>query len=313
MTRQFKDLLKRFFFRIHKMLIRFGIHILPIHYYSPIPNIIELEKTKDIWKKRSEMKGVKLDIQNQIENLSQICLPFENEYHGNKTYLEGVRMSYGPGYGYIEAQTLHAFIRCYKPKKIIEVGSGVSTYCMLKAIELNGVNCELTCIEPYPSDKLKELANQNKIRLINEKVQTVSPDVFERLEENDLLFIDSSHTVKPGSDVNFLFLEIMPRLNKGVNIHIHDIYFPFDFDRAVLKTFYHAMETSLLHAYLIDNSRIEIIFCLSLLHYDAQEDLKKIFKEYEPENDHLGTPVSNTAFEQDGKHFPSAIYLKTLN
>ncbi|HID20558.1 MAG TPA: hypothetical protein EYP28_06455 [Methanophagales archaeon] len=173
MNRKLKDMLKRGFLSIHKLGIHFGIHILPVHYYSPIPNILELEKTKDIWAKKSELPGIKADLNEQCDNLKTICLPYQHEYFGNKVYLEGVSQHFGPGYGYIEAQALYAVIRYYKPKKVIEVGSGVSTYCMLAALEKNreevGKDYQLISIEPYPSGKLKELAQEHKIKLISQK------------------------------------------------------------------------------------------------------------------------------------------------
>lgn len=207
MKRRIKDIFKRAFFNIHKLGIRFGIHIVPVHYYSPVPNILELQRTKSLWAKKSDLPGISINIDEQISNLKNICLPYQKEYAGNKTYKEGAAQYFGPGYGYIEAQALHAVIRYYKPKRIIEVGSGVSTLCMLSALNMNSIdtmdNYKMTCIEPHPSNRLKELT---EINLISQKVQSVPISLFSELRENDILFIDSSHTVKPGSDVNFLIL-----------------------------------------------------------------------------------------------------------
>ncbi len=316
MKRHIKNLIKRQLFSIYKLGTRLGVHILPVHYYSPIPNIIDLERTKSIWAKKSELPGLELDLEQQVNNLKRICMPYQSEYEGNKAYKYAVDKAFGPGYGYIEAQALHAVIRHYKPKRIIEVGSGVSTWCMLTALQLNkdetGSDPSFTCIEPYPSQKLRELKG-SRIELIEKQVQTVSfNEAFVELGENDFLFIDSSHTVKPGSDVNYLILEILPKLSTGVIIHFHDIYLPYDYALNVLQTFFHWMETSLLRAFLVHNDKARIIFCQSHLHYDRKEALKEVFPEYNPQKDINGIrdekykPFENPIDE----HFPASIYIQ---
>ena len=132
-----RNALKRVILSIHKLGIRVGIHLLPVHYHSTIPNILELKKTYDVWAKKSELPGLTVDLNDQMANLKTICKPYLSEYASNKYYRDGVSRNFGPGYGYIEAQALHAFIRHYQPRRIVEVGSGVSTYCMFKAAEFN--------------------------------------------------------------------------------------------------------------------------------------------------------------------------------
>ena len=180
-------------------------------------DIIELGRTKNEWARKSELPGLRVDVEEQVKNLLEICLPYQSEFLGNQTYREAVAQHYGPGYGYVEAQALHGVIRHFKPGKVIEVGSGVSTHCMLAALALN--ECEgapravVRCVEPYPS---RRLARTPGITLIESKVQTIPTEIFAGLGEGDFLFIDSSHTVKPGSDVNYLVLEVLPRLRPGV-------------------------------------------------------------------------------------------------
>ncbi len=313
MKRRIKDALKRLLFRFYRLGSRFGVHIMPTHYYVGAPNIIELERTRDEWQKKSEMPGLHTDLDEQLERLRTVCLSYQSEYAGNAAYLEGQARSYGPGYGYIEAQAVHAVIRHYAPKQIIEVGSGISTHCMLTALDLNHRNnaaeTTLTCVEPYPSARLRQTPG---IELLEKRVQSVPVDVFRKLNSGDFLFIDSSHTVKPGSDVNYLILEVLPVLAPGVIVHIHDIFLPYDFQRNVLKTFLHWSETSLLRAYLTFNERAAVLFCLSHLHYDRQEELKQIFPEYDPAPDIDGlNPPSVRPFEQPQRHFPASIYLET--
>ena len=313
MKRQLKDALKRQLFRLYRLGSRFGVHVVPVHYYVGVPDVIELERTTGEWQRKSELPGIELDLDAQLDALRAACVPYQAEFAGNSTYLEAIARSYGPGYGYVEAQALHSVIRHYKPRRIIEVGSGVSTHCMLTALELNRRDgaepAAMTCVEPYPSARLRQTSG---IKLLEHRVQAVPVDVFRQLQAGDFLFIDSSHTVKPGSDVNYLFLEILPVLAPRVIVHIHDIYLPYDYQRNVLKTFLHWSETSLLRAYLTHNSRVSILFCLSLLHYERQGQLRDVFPEYDPAPDVNGLNIDTVRpFEQLRGHFPSSIYLET--
>lgn len=309
------NFLKHLWWELYRIGLRFGVHIIPVHYYSPLPNLIELEKTQETWAKKSELTGINIGLTEQIQTLQTLCLPYQQEYLGNKIYHEAVKQGFGQGYGYIEAQALRGIIRYFQPRKVIEVGSGISTYCILNALEnnqkLNQTDFQLNCIEPYPSASLKQLS---KINLIPQPVQTLELDFFQMLEANDLLFIDSSHTVKTGNDVNYLILEVLPRLKTGVIIHFHDIFFPYDYPRNSLQTFFPWMETVLLHSFLINNSHIKILFCLSQLHYEKPAILQEIFPDYHPQKDKNGLrhdyyqPFENPQNE----HFPSSIYLQVL-
>jgi hypothetical protein len=136
---------------------------------------------------------------------------------------------------------------------------------------------------------------------------------FTNLEKGDLLFIDSSHTVKPGSDVNYIILEILPRLNKGVIVHFHDIFLPYDYQRDVLTNYFQWCETALLRAFLINNNKTKITFCLSMLHYDRQDSLKEVFPEYQPQNDVNGLTYGiYEPFTAINEHFPASIYIQIL-
>lgn len=316
MRRAVKDWLKEVFFWMYKLGTRMGIFILPVHYYSSEPNILELEKTADIWAKPSSLPGLHVDLDEQITKLGEVSIPFQHEYIGNKIYKTAIAAQYGPGFGYIEAEVLHAVIRHYKPSRVVEIGSGRSTYCMVQALKQNenmdGKSWEVICIEPYASRPLRALAESGKnIHLLSQSVQSASLDLFAHLSVNDLLFVDSSHVVKAGSDVNHIILEILPRLNSGALVHFHDICFPYDYQRDLLRTFLHNNETSLLRAFLTFNQKFRILFCLSHLHYERREDLKSIFPDYEPQSDWNG--LANEKCDPDIKHFPSSLWLQVCN
>lgn len=315
MKRAIRRLAKRAAVSIHRLGTRLGVHVLPVHYHSPVPDILELRNTRAVWTRKSELPGLGIDLDEQAENLRTICAPYRSEYEGNRAFTYAVHHAFGPGYGYIEAQALHGVIRHFKPKRIVEVGSGVSTHCMIDALEANkndsGIDYSITCIEPYPSPRLRRM---RQIVLIDKPVQEVPFEgVFSRLGEDDLLFIDSSHTVKPGGDVNYLVLEILPRLGRGVIVHFHDIFLPYDYRPDVLDTFLHWTETSLLRAFLIHNPRVRILFCQSHLHYERPDVFESVFPEYKPRPPYtagLREDGRDALDGEDGLHFPTSIYLR---
>ena len=304
--KKIKKLAKIIFLGLFKFGLKFKVIILPDYYYIPVSNILDLNKDKS-WQKKSDLNGIKIDLENQIKNIKKIILPFQDEYKNGEIYNEALKLNAGPGYGVIEAQALHGVIRYYSPKKIVEIGSGVSTHCMLSAGAKN-----ITCIEPYPSNFIKK---NTKIKLIKKKLQHCDIEIFENLSAGDFLFVDSTHTLKIGSDVSKIYLEIIPKLKPGVIIHIHDVYFPYNYTRNINNTMFQWLETQMLQALLIDNQKIEILFCMSHLHYEFSNDLKEIFPMYEPQKDIDGICVNKVKYYlnvfPDKGFFPASIYLIT--
>ncbi len=310
MNQSLRKMTKGLVSEMHRTALKAGIVVLPNHFYAPVADVHELRRTQSSWARRSSMLGVDVDLARQIAALNDMVLPFEPEYRGNATYSEGVAGGAGPGFGYIEAQALHGVLRSLKPRRIIEVGSGVSTHCAMHAVGLNakeGRPATITCIEPYPSAFLQQAAATGAVELVKSPVQALDPDFFLGLEAGDLLFIDSTHAVKPGGDVVYLYLEVLPRLKPGVTVHIHDIYLPYVYQRDVLSALFQWSETALLQALLTNNAHLSIVFCLSQLHYDAPETLAAVFPEYDPQ------PAADGLVEPGAPgHFPASIYLKTL-
>ena len=304
LKKDLRSALKDSFGYMHEAGSRVGLIVLPKHYYVPFPDLRQLRQTRPRWAKRSQMRGVAVDLDQQIEALHTLVQPFESEYRGNARFREATQNAFGPGFGYIEAQALHGFLRATKPARIIEVGSGVSTHCMLAATSQNaaeGAPTSITCVEPFPSTWLRSAP----VRLVQEKVEDVDLGLFDELTAGDFLFIDSTHAVRVGGDVLCIINEILPRLRPGVYVHFHDIYFPYDFQRDADKSLFQWLETAMLHAYLIGNPRMAILFCLSHLHYDRQPALKQIFPDYEPDMDQDGLSIPG----HPDRHFPSSLYL----
>jgi len=172
-------------------------------------------------------------------------------------------------------------IRYLKPKRYIEVGSGLSTYYCSLAAEKNaseGYPLQITCIEPFPYEKLYSIPG---IQIIAKEVQDVELSLFEQLESNDVLFIDSTHIVKVDSDVPFLYLEVLPILKVGVTIHVHDIPFPYNVpypaEDWIFKQLWPMLwnEAMLLQAFLLYNNSFTIELSTPMIRYFDEQFLKK--------------------------------------
>jgi predicted O-methyltransferase YrrM len=178
-------------------------------------------------------------------------------------------------YAYGDAASLYAMLRHFRPNRIIEVGSGYSTALMLDYGDQWQNELQLTSVEPYPDrllDQLKPDDLKNKLTLKQQRLEEISLNLFKTLKANDILFIDSSHVSKLGSDVNYYIFNILPRLNPGVIIHIHDIIWPFEFSDIKENRFWN--EPYLVRAFLENNPQFEIIFWPSYLKTKQAKALK---------------------------------------
>ena len=163
-------------------------------------------------------------------------------------------------FSWLDARALFVLFRHWRPRRVVEIGSGYSTLLMADVAErvLDG-NCAITSIEPFPRPFLRNMAD--RIELIEARVQDVPLRVFETLEAGDVLFVDSSHVAKTGSDVNFIFFEILPRLARGVRVHIHDIFLPMEYPKEwVIDENRSWNEQYLVRALLMFSHRFRVVF-----------------------------------------------------
>jgi hypothetical protein len=176
----------------------------------------------------------------------------------------------------IDPYVYYGMIRHFQPGTVLEVGSGWSTRLAARAALKNG-NTRLVSIEPYP-DPLLDAGYPGLDSLIKEKVEEVDLSVFQQLGENDILFIDTSHVVRTGGDVNYLYLEVLPRLRKGVVVHIHDIFFPEEYPRWwITERFLFWNEQYLLQAFLAFNSHFKVQFANNYMRLKYLDEVKKAF------------------------------------
>lgn len=252
--------------RMFRMCQKFGVNITPKHFYWPIPDLGTLDH-KD-WTASELSPAIDLGLPRQVQFLEQHLLRFapewnfpesptqlEEQFHFNNGYFERV-----------DAEIAYSLVRHYQPKRIIEVGSGNSTKVLAEALSRNGEEGypgELISIEPHPAPVLQK---PGLTRLIAKPVQSVPLDLFETLEENDILFLDSSHVVSVGSDVVHEFLHILPVIKPGVVVHIHDIFIPWDYPKKfVMTNLCFWGEQYMLQAFLSYNRDFKVIWAGSAM------------------------------------------------
>ena len=234
------------------------------HYYSPIPHKDDI-KLPDIKNNnlRPHLPDIKLNRENQ-KNILNDYLQFYTDIPFPENKKEKYRYYYNNDYfSYSDAIFLYSFLLKNKPKKIIEIGSGFSSAVILDTIEyFFSKQPDVTFIEPNP-ERLQNLIfkkDKNKFRLIEKRLQDTPIEIFSELNAGDLLFIDSSHVVKYGSDLQTLFFNILPFLPKGVFVHFHDIFYPFEYPYKWLKKGIYWNEIYFLRAFLSYNSDWDIYF-----------------------------------------------------
>jgi predicted O-methyltransferase YrrM len=169
-------------------------------------------------------------------------------------------------FGRADARIAFCLLKKLRPRRIVEVGSGYSTLLMtdVNARFLDGAT-SITCVEPYPRPFMYDMHAAGKIELIQKRAQEIPGELFDSLADGDLLFIDSSHVSKTGSDVNRLFLDVLPRLAAGVHVHVHDIFFPTDYPKDwVIEHAFSWNEQYLLQALLLGSHQFEVTYGGSL-------------------------------------------------
>lgn len=241
----------------------------PGHFYSPIPSLEEIHSREETLFNKAwrEIGDINLNVEGQALML-QSMKDYTSEFpYDSEAQAPELRYQLDNGFfGYQDALTLYAFMRHFSPKIVVEIGSGYSSSVMLDTNQsILADSTKLTFIEPYP-DRLYSLMRQkDNAEVIASPLQDVPLELFETLEAGDILFVDSSHVSKIGSDVNRIFFDILPRLKPGVIIHFHDIFYPFEYPKEWLLMGRAWNEAYLLRAFLQNNDNYEILMWNHLL------------------------------------------------
>lgn len=233
----------------------------PGHFYSPVPDMAEIEaQAARLFAPRRDVPGVALHEPEQLALFRALAAlareaPLEP--------VPGVSTRYGldnPSYGIGDASMLQAMLRHLRPRRYLEVGSGYTTALALDVNErFLGGTMSVTAIEPFPELLRKVLRPDDPVELLARPVQSVPIERFAALESGDVLFIDSTHVLKTGSDVQFLYTEVLPVLAQGVHVHVHDVFWPFEYLRHWVEAGRAWNECYLLRAFLAFNDAFGIV------------------------------------------------------
>ena len=262
---------------------RHGFHLVKRHYYSPVPDITDLPP--NYWDQVSEMPGVDMGLDRGLRFINEV-LP---DYIGSFRELFPLHRQPGQDfflingtYMAVDAHVYWCLIHHFKPRRIIEIGAHASTMiatAAVRSIAASGDHaCQITVIEPYPSDYIKSQDGRS-ITLLTKKVQDVPLDLFRELQSGDILFIDSTHMLRQGSDVQYEFLEVLPRLNQGVLVHVHDVSLPKHYPRVYFDNQIYWNEQYLLQAFLAFNSRFDVIWAGNAMMLAHETEMMEAFPE----------------------------------
>jgi len=257
------------------VLLKIGVFPVRNHYYEPQ---FDYRKKKQSLSQDRQLPGIDWNTGEQLKFLDHFSYSQElADIPQKKTDVLQFYFNNG-AFESGDAEYWYQLIRTFKPKRIFEAGSGNSTLMAIKAIKSNrkedpGYTCNHVCIEPYEIPRLEETG----VAVVRKKIEDIETAYFSVLEENDILFIDSSHIIRPQGDVLFEYLELLPALNAGVIVHIHDIFSPKNYLKHWLEDevrFWN--EQYLLEAFLSHNRDWKIIGALNYLHHNHYDKLKSV-------------------------------------
>jgi hypothetical protein len=260
-----------------RFMDRLGLQVVVKSFYSPIPDLKRIPDST--WERESELEGIHFDLEQQRHNLDELR-PYLHEFqppeqaNGDRNAYFLANGSYGP----VDAEVLYATVRAAKPTRIVELGSGYTTLITAKAClenEQEGAPVEYVAFDPYPG--VAHAGLPGLMDLVRAPAEELPTEVFGKLGENDLLIVDTTHTVKMGGDVNHVVLDALPRLGGGALVHFHDIFLPWEYPRKWAEDFgLYWSEQYLLQAFLSMNEEFEILYALYALARRRGDYLREI-------------------------------------
>jgi Methyltransferase domain len=245
---------------VRRVAERLGVQIVLKTYYSPIPDLERLPA--DVWDARDPLRGIEFDLDGQAEFVDRnLRAQLEGLSWGDGVAAEHAYDPLNDSYPLADARVLYAMICHLRPRQIVELGSGQTTRVIAQACRENAAGGEparLRAFDPFPTAVDERLPGLDELN--RTKAQDVSPEVFCELRAGDVLFVDTTHTVKIGSDVNHIFLRVLPLLAEGVYVHVHDVFLPYEYPRFFLEDYaLYWAEQYLVQAFLAFNSHFEVL------------------------------------------------------
>ncbi len=250
-----------------------GVHPVVDHYYEPLFHPRHLLHPLE---QRRALPGIDWRIDEQLKLLTSFSVDGPLEKVPRAKASEGAYFFDNGNFGGGDGDSLYHMIRHFRPRRVIEIGSGFSTLMAAIAIAENRRQypdspCEHVCVEPYEMPWLEATG----VRVVRQRVETLPADFFSALESGDLLFIDSSHMIRPQGDVTHLFLEILPALPSGVFVHVHDIFSPRDYPHDWLFELNRMWNEQYLLEALLSGGAWQVVLALNLLWHEHRPALEE--------------------------------------
>jgi predicted O-methyltransferase YrrM len=261
----------------HLPVSRAALHavgVLPVrrHYYEPYVDERSLHAPLDTPR---SLPGIDWNVDGQLAVLRQLRYRSELEHlEDDPSVPHGYRLQ-NPAFQHGDSEILYSLIRSRKPRRVVEIGSGFSTLVAAKALDRNGAEDPAyqprhICVEPFEKPWLESVG----VQVVRERVEALGTAFFASLGAGDLLFIDSSHMIRPQGDVLFEYLELLPTLRKGVIVHVHDIFTPRDYPRRwVIERHRYWNEQYLLEAFLSNNPEWRVLLGVNMMHADHFDEM----------------------------------------
>lgn len=252
-----------------------GFDLLRRNFYSPLPQLEELPP--DTFQRRLPMPGITWDM-DRYESLLRDLAPFLTEF-SPPTGFTWDNVMYGP----VESELLYALVRRNTPHRVVELGSGFTSLIIAAACRKNateGRPARYVAFDPFPREFVKKgIHGMDALEAVG--ATEVRQEEYEALAEGDILFIDTTHTVKAGSDVNRVMLEVLPTLAPGVLVHVHDVFLPYEYPRAFFENQCYWQEQYLLQALLTENPNFEVLFPASAVARERPDLLRTLLPQHE--------------------------------
>ena len=248
------------------------------HYHSPVVDPSTVAEYVASRSAPQEFPGIEIDLGRMDALWGEMAESIRNAPFPDQK-VPGLRFHYEGGpFPYGDALTLHGLMGRYRPQRIVEIGSGFSTACMLDSAEFHELEVQITCIEPFPQ-RLRSLLrplDSGMVKVIEKPVQEILvEDVVGALEEGDVLFVDSTHVLKTASDVHYELTELIPAVKPGVMVHVHDCPYPFEYPQLWIERNYSWNEVYALQAFLMFNSAFKVLFWGSMFRRMRQQKVLK--------------------------------------
>jgi Methyltransferase domain len=236
---------------------------------DPIPDRRSLG---DLERRVSDLHGVDMRESAQLDLLDKLA-PYRSEI---------AELGIQPGFGALDVEVLYGMVRRFSPRLFIEVKSGVSTLVTARAMAANeedgGAAGTINVLDPNATP---EIAEDARIAVRREDITKVPVDMFRQLARDDVLFVDTSHVLKTGSDVQYLFLDVLPQIPVGTLVHVHDVFLPREYPMSWLTDLRFANEQYVLQAFLAFNDSFEVVWSSAYMHHRHSERLAALFHSYD--------------------------------